>query len=501
MNAALPMPILVRPLSELLRGFAEQIPELSVSGVEMDSRRVVSGQLFLACRGRTHHGLAYLQQAMERGAAAVAWEPSPEQSAPAARIPAIAVEQLSSRAGEIAARYWGHPSSRLFTVGITGTDGKTSTAHLVAQALERLGERCAYIGTLGVGRIGELDAATHTTPDPVALQRVLALWLAQGARAASMEVSSHALDQERVSGVEFDVAVLTNLGRDHLDYHGDLAHYAAAKHRLFLRPELSAVVINRDDAYGRAWAHEIEHGPECVLYGLDHGPLPSERHVLGCDLHLHADGLDFDVVSSWGRQRLNSRLLGRFNAYNLLAALAVLLVKGVELPQAVKALSQATTVPGRIEGFRGPAAAPLVVVDYAHTPQALEQVLGALRAHARGKLYCVFGCGGDRDRGKRPLMGAAAAQQSDVIIITDDNPRSEPPEAIVAEIRQGIPAERPVRVIHDRAAAITTAVREAGADDVVLVAGKGHENYQIYGKEVRDFSDRDFVSVLVAEAP
>jgi UDP-N-acetylmuramoyl-L-alanyl-D-glutamate--2,6-diaminopimelate ligase len=487
-------------LPQLLDGFAAQIPPISVSGVEMDSRRVARGQLFLACKGHSKHGLAFLNQAADRGAAAVAWEPAPEVSAPSAKIPTVAVDQLSSRAGEIAARYFGHPSSRLFTVGITGTDGKTSTAHLVAQALQRLGERCAYVGTLGAGSVSALDTTSHTTPDPVELQRILSKAAQQGARAASLEVSSHALDQDRVSGVEFDVAVLTNIGRDHLDYHGDVPTYAAAKHRLFLRPELSAVVLNRDDAYGLAWSTEIEHGPEPIVYGLNGGATPIERHVLAHGLELHADGLDFDVHSSWGRAHLHSRLLGRFNAYNLLAALSVLLVKGVALEHAVHALSQATTVPGRIEGFRGPLAAPLVVVDYAHTPQALEQVLAALRAHTKGKLYCVFGCGGDRDRGKRPLMGAAAAQRADIVVITDDNPRSEKPEAIAAEVQQGLPGGFAARVIHDRATAITAAVREAGKDDVVLIAGKGHETTQIYGADVRSFSDRDFVRALVGGA-
>ncbi len=491
------LPSTPRPLSDLLRAYADVASPVAVSGVEMDSRRIQAGHLFLACRGVSHHGLAHLDQATQRGAAAVAWEPGADQAAPVTKIPSFAVESLSSRAGEIAARYWGHPSSRMFTVGVTGTDGKTSTTHLVAQALEKLGERCAYVGTLGHGWIRQLDVTSHTTPDPVQLQRLLAASAEQGARSAAMEVSSHALHQDRVSGVEFDVAVLTNIGRDHLDYHGDIASYAAAKHRLFLRPELAAVVLNRDDAYGRAWAHEIEHGPECIVYGLDHGPIPGQRHVIGRDLRLHADGLDFDVVSSWGRQRLTSPLLGRFNAYNLLAALSVLLTKGVALEHAVKALSQATTVPGRIEGFRGPAAAPLVVVDYAHTPQAVEQVLTALRAHTAGKLTCVFGCGGDRDRGKRPLMAAAAARNADLVVITDDNPRSEKPEAITAEIQAGLPAGYPARVLHDRATAINTAVREAGKDDVVLIAGKGHETTQTYGADVRAFSDRDFVKKLV----
>ena len=482
-------------LRQLLDGYGVDAPAVEIGGIETDSRRVSAGDLFLAVQGHGAHGLQYLEQALQRGATAVAWEPSAGIVAPACGVPTVAVPQLGYRAGEIAARFFGNPTRTMFVAGVTGTDGKTSTAHLIAQTLDRLNSPCAYMGTLGNGFLHSMARATHTTPDPVSLQRQLADLHAQGARAAALEVSSHALDQDRAAGVKFDVAILTNVTRDHLDYHGTVENYAAAKRRLFERPELRGVILNRDDAHGSRWAAEF--GAMAMVYGLE-GEVPARgEYLLGRQLQLHGGGLAFDIDSSWGAARLQSRLLGRFNACNLLAALAAVLKSGVALPQAIAALAQAGTVPGRIEGYRGDRAAPMVVVDYAHTPEALAQILGAVRAHTRGKLVCVFGCGGDRDRGKRPLMGAAAEKLADRLVITDDNPRSEQPEAIVADIRGGLSVLADARVIHDRAEAIRSAVAAAAADDVVVVAGKGHEDTQTYGSEVRPFSDRSFVAQLV----
>lgn len=485
----------------LLAGFAAPVSDVNVTGVEMDSRRIAPGNLFLACKGQgQHHGLAHLGQAIERGATAIAWEPASGWARPQTNIPEVAIEKLASHAGVIASRYYGEPTRDMFTVGITGTDGKTSTAYLVAQALDRLEKPCAYLGTLGYGRIGKLDVATHTTPDAVTLQRHFSKMHEQGARAAAMEVSSHALDQDRAAGVHFDAAVLTNIMRDHLDYHGTVENYAAAKRKLFESAGLKAAILNRDDAHGARWLEEF--GDIAIAYGLDGAAPGSRPYVLGRNLQLLDSGLAFDVDSSWGKARIQCGLFGRFNAYNLLAALAAILQGGVSLRDAVFALNQSQTVPGRIEGYRGAKAQPLVVVDYAHTPQALEQILKAVRAHTTGKLWCVFGCGGDRDRGKRPLMGAAAAKYADEVVITDDNPRSESPEAIIAEIKAGLADASSARVIHDRAQAIAEAVRAAGRNDTVVVAGKGHEDYQIYGTDVRKFSDRSFVAELVgATAP
>jgi UDP-N-acetylmuramoyl-L-alanyl-D-glutamate--2,6-diaminopimelate ligase len=485
-----------RSLQTLLAGFDVPAPDVEVSGVEADSRRIAPGDLFLACSGRGTHGLAHLDQALERGAAAVAWEPASGWAQPQIDVPEIAVPQLAQRAGEIAARFFGRPSERMFCVGVTGTDGKTSTAYLIAQALDRLQLPCAYIGTIGSGRLGRLQDATHTTPDAVSLQKRLAVLRGDGARALAMEVSSHALDQDRIAGMHFDVAVLTNITRDHLDYHGTPEAYAAAKRRLFTRAGLAAVVLNRDDVHGRQWIAGLQTRAQRIVYGLDGDAEPGCAHVIGRRLRLTPDGISFDVDTWRGHATLHSRLLGRFNAYNLMAALAVLLARDTSLDAAVAALAQSQTVPGRIEAFRGPQAAPLVVVDYAHTPDALRQILTAVRAHTPGRLICVFGCGGDRDRGKRPLMGAVAAELADDVIVTDDNPRSEDPRAIVAAILDGMRGSQP-RVVHDRAEAIRSAVHAAGAGDVVVVAGKGHEQTQTYGSDVRAFSDRAFVAALV----
>ena len=513
---AMPPSIMVRPLSELLAhdmGIVATVPDIRVRDLTLDSRLVVEGSLFLACRGTREHGLKYLPQALARGAAAVLWEPAPGVEPPQSGIPAVAVEKLSARAGEIAARFFGHPSKKLHCIGVTGTDGKTSTAYLVAQALERLDRRCLYIGTLGSGRYDALKPSDHTTPDPINLQRRLHRALCDGFSTVAMEVSSHALDQFRVSGTNFHTAILTNVGRDHLDYHGTLENYAGAKRKLFEREELKSRVLNRDDAAGTVWAQQF---PGSFVYGLEGAAPPTSHYVLGRNLKLSARGIVFDLDSHAGKARIESRLLGRFNAYNLLAATAALLESGASLQEVCAALSRCETVPGRIEGFRGPKASPLVVVDYAHTPQALAQVLQAVRAHVApgasagdnksfsmtpataGKLWCVFGCGGDRDRGKRPLMGAAVAQYADRAIVTDDNPRSEDPAGIAREIQAGFPAGFSAPIIHSRAQAIETAVREAGPGDVVVVAGKGHEDYQIYGGERRSFSDRVFVSGLVS---
>jgi UDP-N-acetylmuramoyl-L-alanyl-D-glutamate--2,6-diaminopimelate ligase len=490
-------------LSALLAGLAAVTPEqdVEIRGLDTDSRRLRPGEAFLACRGAgpATHGLLHVRQACDQGAAAILWEPAPDIAAPAiAAPPALAVTALAQHAGRLAARFYGEPGLRLFVVGITGTDGKTSTAHILAQALAALGGRCGYLGTLGYGFLPDLSAATHTTPDAVMLQRWLA-WLAeQGADSVMMEVSSHALDQGRVNAVSFDLAVLTNITRDHLDYHGDHEHYVAAKRRLFALEGLRAVILNQDDPYGRQWLGEFPAALDRIAYGLGPTAVPGcTRFVLGAEPELHDHGLRLAVNSSWGSGLLESRLLGRFNACNLLAALAVLLEKGVALPEALAALGKADTVPGRMQAIRVQDCQPLVAVDYAHTPEALGQALRALRAHCRGELTVVFGCGGDRDRGKRPLMAATALEHADRLILTDDNPRGEDPQAIMRDILAGLPAGARFTVEHDRARAIALAVEGAGIQDAVLVAGKGHEDYQIVGRERRHFSDRLVVAACL----
>ena len=495
------------PLTALLEGFAVLAPteEILVAGLATDSRQVRSGDLFLAMAGQQHHGLDHARDAVAAGAVAVVWEPLAgrpelEEMAAALAVPAIAVVELHDRLGPIASRFYGAPSRDLFVVGVTGTDGKTSCTHFLAEAFAEPGCPGGLLGTLGYGPFGRLKPATHTTPDALVIQRELAELRDAGLHRVAMEVSSHGLHQGRANGVNFDVAVFTNLSRDHLDYHGDLAAYGAAKRLLFQVPGLQAAVINAGDPFGRELLGQLSSGLRAIAYGLDAelDGLQGVERVSGHDLRLGDHGLSLRVNSPWGQGELHAGLLGGFNASNLLAVLAVLGIAGMPLQEILARLSGVHTVPGRMERFGGGADQPLVVVDYAHTPRALEQVLLALRGHCRGTLWCVFGAGGDRDRGKRPLMGAVAERLADRLVLTNDNPRSEAPEAILQEILAGMAQPGPVEVIGDRATAIRHAVSQAQAGDLVLVAGKGHEDYQQIGSQRLPFSDRAQVLAVLA---
>lgn len=450
-----------------------------------DSRRVEAGSLFLAYPGEAEDGRHYIANAIDRGAVAVLWECDGYHWNPQWQLPNLPVSGLRQQAGYIADAFYQHPSRALWMIGVTGTNGKTSCSHWLAQALCNLGRKTALVGTLGNGFPNALSAAINTTPDPILLHGMLADYRRQGASAIAMEVSSHGLDQQRVNGVHFDVAVLTNLSRDHLDYHGDMATYAKAKKKLLDWPDLACAVINIDDEFGRAWAGELSaQGRKLLTYGMDHGD------IQGCDLQFSAHGLAMNVITPQGRARLEAALLGRFNAYNLLAVLAALLASGVALAAAMAALRDIRAVAGRMQQLGG-GRLPQVVIDYAHTPDALEKVLLALREQTRGhdgaRLFCVFGCGGNRDQGKRPLMGAIASRLADVVIVTSDNPRQEEPRQIIKDIEAGM-----TEVHHtepDRAAAIAWAVHAAAPGDIVLLAGKGHEDYQEIAGVRLPFSD------------
>jgi UDP-N-acetylmuramoyl-L-alanyl-D-glutamate--2,6-diaminopimelate ligase len=482
-----------RPLRELLAGMiAEPLRDNPViTGLTLDSRAVQHGFLFLAVPGTRVDGRAYMAGALARGAAAVAYESNGYESD--ARVEsAIGVPGLRRQVGVIADRFYDSPSKKLKVVGVTGTNGKTTTTHLLAQALDRHGQRCGLIGTLGCGFPDALDPGVHTTPDAIRVHELLSGFAETGAQTVCMEVSSHALDQSRVAGVAFNIAVFTNLTRDHLDYHGDMDRYAAAKARLFDFPHLEAIVINADDRFGRELlARSARPGVRVLSFGLEQG-----------DVHAHSiqpstSGLRFVARTPYGEVEVKSPLLGRFNAANLLGVLAVLLVNKMPLAEAAAALAQAQPVAGRMERFGGEHQ-PLVVVDYAHTPDALDKVLSALREHTRGRLVCVFGCGGDRDRGKRALMGAIAERLADIVILTNDNPRHESPQAILDEIAGGM--RTTPTVVPDRTEAIRAALHEVGSGDVVLVAGKGHEDYQQIGDRRIPYSDRDTVRTLLREA-
>jgi len=496
-------------LTGLLQGFDDVIVrrDIAVSGIALDSRKVQAGDLFLAVAGAHTHGLQHARQAVALGATAVAWEPVASNAGLAEMaallpVPVVAVPDLGHRVGVIGDRFYGHPSRGLFVIGVTGTDGKTSVAHFIAQALNSGDRRCGVIGTLGYGLYGELSSATHTTPDALTVQQSLYNMQRQGARCVVAEVSSHAMDQGRVRGVDFDIAVLTNLSRDHLDYHGDVESYAGAKRKLFHADGLRYAVINADDSFGAALLDDIPPGVAPIAYRLENEPFRTRfpaQWVIGRNLEFSSAGLRMDVNTPWGGGSLQSSLLGRFNASNLLAALASLCVTGLPFKEALRRLAVTRTVAGRMERFDSGVKHPLVVVDYAHTAGALEAVLVSLREHCAGRLWCVFGAGGDRDRGKRPLMGAVAERFADEVVLTDDNPRTEDPQRIIDEIRAGIKQPARVHVEHDRAHAITRAMQEAGPDDIVLIAGKGHETVQIVGTRAVPFSDRERVSALLRE--
>lgn len=453
---------------------------IDVAELVNNSRKAMPGTVFAAYPGETRDGRDFIAQAVAQRVDGVLWEADHYQWDPALDVPNAGVLGLKTRIGEIAAHVYGEPSRALHMVGVTGTNGKTSVAHWVAQAFTQLGRKTAIIGTVGNGFPDALTPALNTTPDAIDLQQRLAHFRRQGAAACAMEVSSHGLAQGRLNGTAFNVAVLTNLSRDHLDYHGDMDSYADAKARLFSWPGLEWVVVNVDDAFGQRL--EAETRPARVAgYGFQRGAVVGEK------LRLSQAGLHLAVRTDWGNAEIDAPLLGRFNATNLLAVLTTLLVSGVKLDDAWQALAHVTPPPGRMQTLGGNAH-PLVVVDYAHTPDALEKVLATLREIAGGgRLICVFGCGGNRDKGKRPLMGQAAAAGADEVWITSDNPRNEDPRHIIDDILAG--AGSKPRVEPDRARAIFEAIGGAHHGDVVVIAGKGHEDYQEVAGARLPFSD------------
>ena len=475
-----------RPLlSDLLAGFAEA-PALPVEGIATDSRALQPGFVFLAVQGLTSHGLDYLDTAIDAGVAAVAFDAATGTAPAAADVPMIPVPGLTQHIGEIANRFYGRPSEHLSVFGVTGTNGKTTVAWMIAQAGAFLDRRCGYLGTLGYG-IDEIRAGEGmTTPPNVTLHGRLADFVDDGAAWAAIEVSSHALSQHRVDGVRFDAALFTNLSRDHLDYHADMAEYFESKARLFLECGPKDRIINLDSEFGAQLASRC--GPNVVTVSTKFDRVTNGRpYVFVRSVVATDEGSNIAFVSSWGDGRFTLCVPGDFNVANAVLVLALLLRKGIDVDQACDVMSQLTAPPGRMQRVAAPG--PAVYIDYAHTPDALELALRALRAHARGRLWCVFGCGGHRDPGKRPQMGRAAERQADHVILTNDNPRGEDPAEIFDDIVAGIVNPDRVTVIEDRATAIAWAVGQADDEDIVLVAGKGHEDYQQLATETRPLSD------------
>ncbi|HHZ87900.1 MAG TPA: UDP-N-acetylmuramoyl-L-alanyl-D-glutamate--2,6-diaminopimelate ligase [Chromatiaceae bacterium] len=496
-------------LAQLLDGFAE-VPvdaNIVVSGLASDSRRLLAGDIFIACAGIQTHGLDFAAVAIDSGAAAILWEPDARWDRTrinqlcSAGVALVAVDHLSSLLGRIGARFYDHPSHDLEVIAVTGTNGKTSVCQFIAQALAA-GDplSCATIGTLGYGVTGALQAATHTTPDALTLQSLLAGFRNDKVACVAMEASSHGLAQHRLQGTEIDIAVFTNLTRDHLDYHATMDAYGEAKKQLFIHPGLKTAVINLDDDFGRELIAALPDDVEQITYGLNRdGSQPVAPDLCATHLQMGSSGLSFDLHWRGQSAALQTGLLGRFNAHNLMAAFAALLAQGIAFDDLLHRFGSVASLPGRMERFSATGKA-LVVVDFAHTPDALQQVLKALRHHCAGSLWVVFGCGGNRDAGKRPLMATVAEQYADQIVITDDNPRLEDGDQIVTDIVAGLTEVESAHIQRDRAGAIAYAVTHAAAGDLILVAGKGHETTQQLGELKIPFSDRDVVNALLGSA-
>ena len=452
-----------------------------VKAITADSRKVQLGSLFLAYAGDKSDGRDYIGDAIHNGAAAVLWDAEGFEWHDDWDIENIAIKKLRNQVGNIASQFYKNPSSKMWMIGVTGTNGKTSITQWLSQCFNYLNHKTAVIGTLGNGLPEAISPSYNTTPDAILLQGMLAGYVSQQAKVVAMEVSSHGLHQGRVNGVHFDVAVLSNLTRDHLDYHGTFDEYAAAKRRLFDASDLHFAVLNADDEFGLDIAEELtDTGTVVVTYGIARG------EVRASDIRFENTYFTFNAITPQGNAAVKANLIGRFNVYNVLAVLSTLLVSKVSLQDAVAAIAQIRAAPGRMQTMGGDNL-PLVVIDYAHTPDALEKVLTTLKAQACSKLICVFGCGGNRDMGKRPLMGKLASELADAVVVTSDNPRNENPDDIIQDIVRSMLGNFAIEA--DRAKAISIAILAAKPSDIVLIAGKGHEDYQDIGGIKLPFSD------------
>lgn len=472
-----------KKLNDLLKGLTAATADRDIAAIATDSRALTPQTLWLAARGISHHALDFYNP--ELHPAAIAYEP-PYENPPA---DAIACEQLGAHLGEIAARFYDHPARALKLIGVTGTDGKSSLVHFLAQATGG-----AMLGTIGYGKLDALEPASHTTPDPLRVQQYLARFRDAGIETVAMEVSSHALAQGRVAAVEYHIGVFTNLSRDHLDYHRDMEDYFLAKASLFARP-LPVAVINIDDAHGRRLLDENRVHPKTRVIAVssqNHAHPRAALTLRARDIVLSPDGIAYTLETEAEQVAIQSGLLARFNVDNLLNTAACLLALGTPFAAIPAKLAALHGVPGRAEriGLGNGAAA---IIDYAHTPAALANILQGVRAHVPGKLWCIFGCGGDRDRGKRPLMAQAAEQYADAVVITDDNPRTENPADIIADSLRGMGHREKAWIKRPREEAIRFVLPQLQAGDAVVIAGKGHEDYQILGTTKHHYSDQETV--------
>lgn len=484
-------------LSALLRGFADagNVGDVVVTGVSEFSGDVAQGDLFLATASHQHHGLMYCEDAISKGAVAVAWEPGNDVATSLFdfKLPNVCVENLSSHVAEIAQRFYGDTSESLTKIAITGTDGKSSVAYLVAKALDKQGNKCGLIGTLGYGCLNGLTESTHTTPPVTRLQKELSVLAANQCEYVAIEASSHGIDQNRLQNINIHTAVLTNISRDHLDYHKTVEAYIAAKAKLFFTHQPNTSVMNMDDPIGRKWLSDLNNRQNTLSYSLH----DSNADVYANSIQYRTDGTTVELVLNAEKYLVSTCLLGEFNVQNLLAVAGILLSVGIAGQNIKEYLEGINPVPGRMQLVNNCQTAK-AVVDFAHTPNALSAAIDAARAHFPGKLICVFGCGGDRDQGKRPLMGKVAAEKADYVIVTSDNPRYEDPQRIIDQIMTGCDAENCVS-IPDRKQAIQHAIKLAQENDVVLIAGKGHEKYQWIAGDFVPFDDVTIAENMLSE--
>lgn len=467
---------------------------MTIASVAIDSRKTEPGSLFVALKGAKADGREFIEAAVSKGARVIAVEATSSHKVDSVEwfndVPIISVADLAGRVSNLADVFFASPSARMDVIGVTGTNGKSTCVSLISQLYNLTGQIAGTIGTLGA-YLGDqrITDCGMTTPDAVVCQQLLAQMRGAGARAVAMEVSSHGLDQNRVSGVHFNAAIFTNLSHDHLDYHGTLENYAAAKQKLFETVGLKAAIINLDDPHAQQMLAAAQLRADVFTYSLLH----SAADIFATDMHYSTHGVQFRLVTPWGEAAVLSPLLGEFNVYNLVAALTALVATGANLQELLAVVPKLRSVPGRMQKVQVPADV-IAVVDYAHTPDALAQAIAATRVHTSGCLWVIFGCGGDRDRSKRPAMAKVAERFADAVVVTSDNPRGEDPQSIIAGICSGFRHREPT-VIIDREQAIHFAVTNAAPGDVILVAGKGHENYQLVGEQSLPFDD-----VLVATA-
>ena len=482
-------------------GIPSQDQDKLLTDLTLDSRKLLGGELFLAVPGFSVDGRRFIEAAVASGAGAVLAESEGFDGADRLQslnsaVPVIFVKGLKDQLGTLASHFYRQPAESLSLIGVTGTNGKTSCCWFIAQLLSQLGKPCAVMGTVGKGVPPEVTPCLNTTSDPISTQAFMRELVSEGVSSLAMEVSSHGLDQGRVEGLTFDVGVYTNLSRDHLDYHKTMDAYAEAKSRLFDGGRVKTAVINRDDQYAQVMIDRCSKATSVITFST----VSPEAEVFAQNITLDQQGVHADLVTPWGEGVLRTPQLGRFNLENLLAVIAAVCVQGHKLSKVLELVAELSTVPGRMQRLGGNDK-PLVVVDYAHTPGALSSVLSSLKEHGASRLVCVFGCGGDRDRGKRPLMMEAALSGAEKVVVTSDNPRTEKPEQIIADAMEGVSEGQKsgVTAITDRAEAIEVAIAEAAAGDIVVIAGKGHEDYQEINGQRLSFSDYEQAELALAK--